>query len=194
MSAKLPRWQVIQFAFTVPVASPAERAVVLSYAVRAGAKETAWPSLDQLADDTGGYYRETLTAARRALVQRNVLVDTGERRGQSGRVAVYRVNVRQKPQILPVDKTAESAALAAHSDPAISGNCRSDVRQKPQIDERQKPHGSYSVNLLNEQVQGRDAPESEQVQRIAGLETAADKVRRSFPTLFKTRDTDEASS
>lgn len=148
--------------------SPAERLVLAAYAYRAGAKLVAWPGLETLAADTA-LYRETITAARRELVKVGHLIDTGQRRGHFGRVAVFRLNFneRQKPH-LPAD---QSAAKAAHCGDEMSGKSRTDERQKPQTDTPEKPHGTCQLNSpLNssgETAQGAEAPEPEQPKSAA---------------------------
>lgn len=185
-------WEVMRWAFTVPVDNAAQRSVLTAYAWRAGPKLLAWPGLEQLEEDTR-HYRETISIARRALVGYGYLVDTGERRGISGRVHVYRLdvtNMRQKPLIDPVDKSDQSAANAAHCGEAISGFSRRDKRQKPQtipISEFELVNEHVQRAQAREHVQGAEAPPTEQVQgktpRGDGLESPIDQLRRSWPHL-----------
>ncbi len=182
-------WEVMDWAWTVPIDSSPERVVLAAYAWRAGAKLIAWPGLDQLVADTS-LYRETVSTARKGLVRHGYLVDTGQRRGYSGRVTVYRLDVtnrRGKPLIESVDKRAQSAAKAANYTPDTGGKSREEERQMPPSDERGKPLQNYELNnpLNSSSAQAREqdqvAPNDSM--RIEGLESPIDKIRRTMPNL-----------
>jgi hypothetical protein len=187
-------------AWSVPVDTAPERLVLVAYAWRAGAKLIAWPSLDQLVQDTR-LYRESISVARRALVcHHSYLADTGQRRGKSGRVAVYRLTLNERQ--LPPIKPDESAAKAAHSDDEMSGFNRSNERQLPQtipiIDFEQSMNSSGAQ--AREHDQGGEAPDPEQIQGSDDLPpppergtpeqiARLDALLAQFPNLDKRRTT-----
>jgi pyocin large subunit-like protein len=157
----------MSLAFAVPVDTAAERIVLVTYAWRAGGKLIAWPGLDQLEADTR-LYRETITAARRALVDHGYLIDTGKRQGKRGRTVVYRLNLRQLPHSSP----PQSAAYAADIEDPICGFSDTNARQMPHRTVRQMPQknliSEQSIEQFSaqarEQVQAQSAATPEQVQ------------------------------
>ncbi|MCP4596161.1 helix-turn-helix domain-containing protein [Neptuniibacter sp.] len=76
------------------------KAVLLALADRAGADNTAWPSMATIAKDTE-QNRKTVNASLRLLIAGGFIEDTGMRKGSTGKVVVYRligVNNRHEDQ------------------------------------------------------------------------------------------------
>jgi len=66
------------------------KAVLLALADRAGADNTAWPSMATIAKDTE-QDRKTVNASLRVLLAGGFIEDTGKRKGSTGKVVVYRL-------------------------------------------------------------------------------------------------------
>lgn len=71
--------------------SPSEKLILLALADRCGADDTAYPSYQTLVDDTG-LDRKTIWSALRRLEEAGIISDTGERRGPTKRVVVWKLN------------------------------------------------------------------------------------------------------
>lgn len=83
----------IRWAMTATVGSSAERLVLVAYANNAHkARPLAWPGIASLHRDTL-LDPKTISSARRRLVERGLLIDTGDRRGSTGRVPVFRLAI-----------------------------------------------------------------------------------------------------
>lgn len=86
---------------------PLKRLVLLSFADRAGEDHTCYPSVKRLEDDTN-LDRKTVMKIIAELIEDGLIVDTGERKGRTKQVKVYRlvgVNGRETvPTIPPLDE------------------------------------------------------------------------------------------
>ncbi len=80
---------------------PAEKLVLLSFAERAGEDHTAFPSARRMKLDTG-LDRKTILAAVNKLVELGLLADTGERKGKTQGVRVFRL-----PQVVGRDEISD---------------------------------------------------------------------------------------
>lgn len=159
-------WEVTEWAWTVPVELPTQRLVLLAHARRAGVKLLCWPGLEDLCEFTG-LHRDTVTAARRALLKMGYLVATGERRGHWGRVAVLRINVQQT-QPIDFEQSAENPADIGKEMSGKPSKEQPGSRAESSINEPGKPDGTV-FEQPNEPVQGADAPQAESAQRVEGL-------------------------
>ncbi len=162
--------------------------MLVAYAWRAGAKLQAWPGLDQLVTDTG-LHRDTLSKARKALVKRGHLRDTGERKHYA---AVYELGFKEmlKNQQISSSRNAEKPTDVSADEEKKSGNTDEEMSEKRQItpitDFKQSMNSSSAQ--AREHAQGADAPTPEQpndtgvrVQR--GLESPIEMLRRTMPEL-----------
>ena len=83
--------EALRIAFANPVESSTERLVLLAYANHCPRDElTAWPSRKRLREMTA-LDLKTISATVMRLVSKKFLVDTGKRKGATGRVRVYRL-------------------------------------------------------------------------------------------------------
>jgi hypothetical protein len=173
------------WAYSVPVSSPAERLVLVTYAWRAGAKLRAWPGLDRLLTDTR-LHRETISKARRALEHRGYLRDTGERRHYA---AVYELGLSsehlpERPHIQP-EGNAEKPANP-HGVAAIKcGNPDEDMSGKPRttpLSDSEQSMNSSSAQA-REPAQRGEASRTEQAKRVEGFASPIDLPRRAYPEL-----------
>lgn len=64
--------------------------VLLALADRAGADNCAYPSVETVSRDTS-LNRKTILAALKELIDLGLILDTGERKGRTGKVVVYRL-------------------------------------------------------------------------------------------------------
>lgn len=85
MSLDATRW-----AWTTPVKKGTERLILLALADRAGEDNTCYPSIARLETDTL-LDRKTVQAVLVDLTSRGVISDTGQRKGATGKVKVYRL-------------------------------------------------------------------------------------------------------
>lgn len=99
---------------------PLKRLVLLSLADRAGEDHCCYPSMQRLEKDTG-LERKTVLKIIAELLDEGIILDTGERKGNTKRVKVYRligVNGRETMPITePLDdkKPAEIVPIAEQS-------------------------------------------------------------------------------
>jgi hypothetical protein len=114
-------WVKVEAAFQVAgeIGDAAAALVLLAYANRSSRAGEAWPSTASLRADTGMSSR-SIDRARAVLVERGHLVDTGRRRGATGRVIVYDVlpNSADVAQ-LGAGETAQDRQVIA---PNLQGN------------------------------------------------------------------------
>lgn len=87
MSTHATRW-----AWTAPVNTCNERCMLLALADRAGDDHTAWPSYDRLAQDTQ-LDPKTIPIVLARLQAAGHIIDTGERKGPTKRVKVWRLAI-----------------------------------------------------------------------------------------------------
>lgn len=85
MSVDATRW-----AWSQKDLRPAEKLVLLSLADRAAEDSTCFPSNKRLQDDTG-LDRKTIITCIQALIDRGLVCDTGERRGQTKQIRVLKL-------------------------------------------------------------------------------------------------------
>ncbi|MEC7120678.1 MAG: helix-turn-helix domain-containing protein [Pseudomonadota bacterium] len=78
------------WAWKAPVQSCSQRIVLLALADRAGEDHTAWPSAERLHQDTCLNIK-TIPKVLKELMGLGLIMDTGERKGSSRRVVVYRL-------------------------------------------------------------------------------------------------------
>lgn len=86
MSLDATRW-----AWTRTGLRPLQKLVLLVIADRAGADDVAYPSYEQLMDDTGAD-RKTVWQALKALQAAGLISDTGIRTGKTGQIVVWKLN------------------------------------------------------------------------------------------------------
>ncbi len=86
MSIDATKW-----AWGAPVSTTPERIVLLSLADRAGEDHTAWPSAKRLCVDTC-LDRKTVLKVISGLIEKGILIDTGERKGPTKSVRVLKLN------------------------------------------------------------------------------------------------------
>lgn len=87
----------LRWAWVADVNTSSERLVLLAFADRAGEDNTAWPSMARLEKDTKLDIK-TVKKVVNTLIENGFLVDTGERKGSTGRVRVLQlvgVNCRE---------------------------------------------------------------------------------------------------
>lgn len=85
MSLDASRW-----AWSQRVAKSSTKLVLLALADRAGADDASYPSIETISNDTE-LNRKTILAAMKELISLGLIEDSGARKGQSGRVIVYRL-------------------------------------------------------------------------------------------------------
>lgn len=85
MSVEATSW-----AWKARVGKSSSKLVLLSLADRCGADMTAWPSIETLSRDTE-LDRKTVIKAIQHLEEIGLIIDTGERKGSTGKVCVYKV-------------------------------------------------------------------------------------------------------
>lgn len=191
MSLEGMRW-----GWTVRVNTPAQRLVLMAYgnAHRKGAA-IAWLGLERLVAETM-LDRKTASAARLSLTDHPVhgylgyLTDTGERRGDTGRVAVYRLNFeRNEPKngtIAPVDNAAQSALKRDDSGAAIvpktDGN-RSENGPTPLISSSEPVTEPVQASRDQGQEHRPSEPGTRTGVSVGALESPIDQLRRQLPHL-----------
>ena len=80
----------LRWAWVADVNTSSERLVLLAFADRAGEDNTAWPSMSRLEKDTKLDIK-TVKKVVNTLIENGFLVDTGERKGHTGRVRVLQL-------------------------------------------------------------------------------------------------------
>ena len=179
------------WAWTVPVETAAQRSVLTAYAWRAGSRLIAWPGLEQLSRDTM-MHSDTISAARRRVVQFGYLVDTGQRKGMSGRVTVYRLAVANTQG----NRGIQSPGKSGYSSPQTPRKTDRDTPENPATDTPENRGQNYELNKsmnssardARERAQPEERQPLEPAQRAVEIETAMDKVRRAFPNLMRPKE------
>lgn len=96
----------MNWALGQPVSKSSAKFVLVVMANHAGTDMTCWPSNKSLTEATGQDIK-TVEAGLRRLREEGYVTDTGERRGQTGQVIVYRLNTPEFGGVKPVAKTPE---------------------------------------------------------------------------------------
>jgi Helix-turn-helix domain len=96
-------YRIIRWAMRQTAKQPA-RHVLLVLAAHANEKGQAWPSLTQIAECTG-ISRSGVIRRLKGLAFAKLIEDTGERRGETGRVIIWQLAVRQEALALKVKRT-----------------------------------------------------------------------------------------
>lgn len=84
-------FEAINWAFSQPVSKSSAKFVLVAMANLAGDDMTCWPSYKHLTDATGQDIK-TVEAGIRRLREEGFIVATGDRKGATGQVIVYRLN------------------------------------------------------------------------------------------------------
>jgi pyocin large subunit-like protein len=113
-------------AITMALAAPVERSsakfVLVVMANCANADLTCWPSIQYLADGTA-QDRKTVVENVKRLKSDGFIVDTGERRGQTGQVVVYKLNVSKNGTLSPTqEQTQKRNGSETGTVPKTDGN------------------------------------------------------------------------
>lgn len=115
-------FNAIRMAFAIPVESSAERLVLLAYANHCGHDNLcAWPSRNRLRELTL-LDLKTISLTVKRLIRRGLLVDTGERKGTTGRVPVYRLCDANVSENGTIQSTQERNGLVLGIDPKCPSN------------------------------------------------------------------------
>jgi hypothetical protein len=102
--------EAMLWAFKQSLDRSAEKLVLLELSNHAGTDNTAWPSLVRLCEKTN-LNRKTVISALDGLEGKQLISDTGERKGISSQIKVYRLNLSQSslngtvPETEPYQKT-----------------------------------------------------------------------------------------
>lgn len=102
--------EAMLWAFNQNPERSAEKLVLLELSNHAGTDNTAWPSLARLCEKTN-LNRKTVISALDSLEGKQMISDTGERKGISSQIKVYRLNLSQAslngtvPETEPYQKT-----------------------------------------------------------------------------------------
>lgn len=99
----------MNWALGQPVSKSSAKFVLVVMANHAGTDMTCWPSNRSLTEATGQDIK-TVEAGLRRLREEGYISDTGERRGQTGQVIVYRLNTPEFGGVKPLAKTPEFPA------------------------------------------------------------------------------------
>jgi hypothetical protein len=94
--------------------------VAMAHCVNGKGEESmlCWPSTQHLADTTR-QDRKTVLEGMRRLREAGFIVDTGERRGNTGQVAVYRLNSPKNGTVTEDEKAAEASTSTASNSTEI---------------------------------------------------------------------------
>lgn len=112
------------WSWTVRDIRPMDKFVLISLANRAGTESSkAWPSVGRIADDTGICRKTVLTCLQR-LQQSGLIVDTGERKGRTKSVKVFKLLVDSATKIFDsteskTEKKPDSASAKPFTMPAM---------------------------------------------------------------------------
>jgi hypothetical protein len=98
--------EAITWALEQPVAKSSAKFVLVVMANLAGDNMTCWPSYRHLTDATAQDVK-TVQAGLRRLREEGFISDTGERKGSTGQVIVYRLNTPAFGGVTPPAKTPE---------------------------------------------------------------------------------------
>lgn len=115
-------FDALRMAFAVPVKSSAERLVLLAYANHCGSEDwIAYPSRECLHQSTQ-LDPKTISSAVKSLVTKGLLVDTGARKGITGRVRVYRLCTPNVSESGTIQSAQKRIALNEEMDPTFPAN------------------------------------------------------------------------
>jgi DNA-binding transcriptional ArsR family regulator len=98
--------EAINWALEQPVSKSSAKFVLVAMANLAGADMTCWPSYKHLTSATAQDIK-TVQAGLRRLREDGYITDTGERKGSTGQVIVYRLNTPEFGGVRPLPKTPE---------------------------------------------------------------------------------------
>ncbi|MFS2047525.1 helix-turn-helix domain-containing protein [Variovorax sp. Varisp41] len=98
--------EAINWALGQPVSKSSAKFVLVAMANLAGADMTCWPSYKHLTSATAQDIK-TVQAGLRRLRDDGYITDTGERKGSTGQVIVYRLNTPEFGGVRPMEKTPE---------------------------------------------------------------------------------------
>lgn len=98
--------EAITWALEQPVPKSSAKFVLVVMANLAGDNMTCWPSYKHLTDATAQDVK-TVQAGLRRLREEGFITDTGERKGSTGQVIVYRLNTTEFGGVQPLAKTPE---------------------------------------------------------------------------------------
>lgn len=99
--------EAITLALTAPVARSSAKFVLVAMANCANADMTCWPSTQYLSEATAQDRKTVLENVKR-LKEEGFIVDTGERRGQTKQVIVYRLNMPENGTVKQARKRNSS--------------------------------------------------------------------------------------
>jgi hypothetical protein len=92
--------EAMLWAFKQSLDRSAEKLVLLELSNHAGTDNTAWPSLVRICNQTG-LNRKTVISALDGLEEKQLIRDTGERKGASLQIKVYRLSLRGLNETVP---------------------------------------------------------------------------------------------
>lgn len=98
--------EAITWALDQPVTKSSAKFVLVVMANLAGDNMTCWPSYRHLTDATAQDVK-TVQGGLRRLREEGFITDTGERKGSTGQVIVYRLNTPEFGGVRPAPKTPE---------------------------------------------------------------------------------------
>lgn len=98
--------EAINWALEQPVSKSSAKFVLVAMANLAGPEMTCWPSYKHLTTATAQDVK-TVQAGLRRLREEGFITDTGDRKGITGQVIVYRLNTPEFGGVQPLPKTPE---------------------------------------------------------------------------------------
>ncbi|MGI4776929.1 MAG: helix-turn-helix domain-containing protein [Janthinobacterium lividum] len=138
--------EAINWALGQPVSKSSAKFVLVAMANLAGAESTCWPSYKHLTAATSQDVK-TVQAGLRRLREDGYITDTGERKGITGQVIVYRLNTPEFGGVTPPIKTPEIPAKTPETGglsevsktPVFPGNTPVFPEKHPQISRETPP-------------------------------------------------------
>lgn len=98
--------EAINWALAQPVRKSSTKFVLVAMANLAGTDMTCWPSYRHLTSATAQDVK-TVQIGLKRLREDGYITDTGDRKGSTGQVIVYRLNTPEYGGVRPMDKTTE---------------------------------------------------------------------------------------
>ena len=131
--------EAINWALEQPVSKSSSKFVLVAMANLAGPEMTCWPSYKHLTSATSLDVK-TVQAGLKRLRDEGFISDTGERKGATGQVIVYRLNTPEFGGVTSAPKTTENGAVLGNSKtPVFPDNTPVFPIKDPQISHETPP-------------------------------------------------------
>lgn len=171
--------EAINWAFAQEVQKSSAKFVLVAMANLAGDGMTCWPSYKHLTTATAQNIK-TVEAALRRLREDGFISDTGERKGTTGQVIVYRLNTPEFGGVLPLAKTPEipinttenGGASVDGKTPKFSSKTPKFTGKDPQISQETPPKtGGGTIKEPSRNHQGtKEKANADRVDLLVGVD------------------------